>query len=83
MPRKSDTSNEIAKKLREVDVLVSRGQVVADAAREIGITEVTYYRWRRKFSGVKSEQAKRLRELENENARLGGLSWILRSISSF
>jgi transposase-like protein len=61
---------EIVAKLRQVDVLVSQGQSVADAVRAIGVTEVTYYRWRREFGGLKTEQIKRLKELETENARL-------------
>ena len=54
-------------KLRQVDVLVSQGRTVAEAIR---VTEVTYYRWRREFGGLKSDQAKRLKDLEAENARL-------------
>ena len=57
-------------KLRQVDVLVSRGQSVAEAIRAIGVTEVTYCRWRREFGGLKSGQVKRLKDLEAENARL-------------
>jgi putative transposase len=53
-----------------VDVLVSQGQAVADAIRSIGVSEVTYYRWRQEFGGLKSDQVKRLKELETENARL-------------
>jgi len=51
-------------------VLVSQGQSVADAIRAIGVTEVTYYRWRQEFGGLKMAQVKRLKELETENARL-------------
>jgi transposase-like protein len=69
--RGRDTSREeIVAKLRQVDVLVSQGQSVADAVRQIGVTEVTYYRWRQEFGGLKSDQVKRLKELETENARL-------------
>jgi putative transposase len=50
--------------------MVSQGQSVADAVRAIGVTEVTYYRWRQEFGGLKSDQVKRLKELEAENARL-------------
>jgi len=57
-------------KLRQVDVLVSQGQPVADAVRAIGVTEVTYYRWRQEYGGLKSDQVKRLKDLEAENARL-------------
>jgi putative transposase len=70
MPMKRHTPEEIVAKLRQVDVLVSQGQSVADAVRQIGVTEVTYYRWRQEFGGLKSDQVKRLKELETENARL-------------
>ena len=70
MPRKRHKPQEIVAKLREVDVLVSRGETVADAVRAIGVTEVTYYRWRQEFGGLKSDQVKRLKNLEAENARL-------------
>ena len=70
MPRKRHTPEEIVTKLRQVDVLVAQGQNVADAVRSIGVTEVTYYRWRQEFGGLKAEQIKRLKELEAENARL-------------
>ena len=53
-----------------MDVLVSQGQSVADAVRSIGVTEVTYYRWRQEFGGLKIEQVKRLKDLEVENSRL-------------
>ena len=56
MPRKRHTPEEIVAKLRQVDVLVSQGQSVADAVRSIGVTEVTYYRWRQEFGGLKSDQ---------------------------
>jgi len=56
--------------LRQVDVLVSQGQNIADAIRQIGVSEVTYYRWRQEYGGLKSEQVKRLKELETENTRL-------------
>ena len=70
MPRKRHKPEEIVAKLRQVDVLVSQGHAVADAVRTIGVTEVTYYRWRQEFGGLKSEQVKRLKDLEAENARL-------------
>ena len=70
MPRKRHKPEEIVAKLRQVDVLVSQGQGVADAVRSIGVTEVTYYRWRQEFGGLKTEQIRRLKELETENARL-------------
>jgi putative transposase len=70
MPRKRHKPEEIVAKLRQVDVLVSQGRSVADAVRSIGVTEVTYYRWRQEFGGLKTEQIRRLKELEAENARL-------------
>ena len=70
MAQKKHKPEEIVAKLRQVDVLVSQGQSVADAIRSIGVTEVSYYRWRREFGGLKSDQVKRMKELEAENARL-------------
>ena len=70
MARKSYKPEEIVAKLRQVDVLVSQGHNVADAIRQIGVSEVTYYRWRQEFGGLKSEQVKRLKDLELENNRL-------------
>ena len=70
MARKRHTPDEIVAKLRQVDVLVSQGQAVADAIRAIGVSEVTYYRWRQEFGGLKADQVKRLKDLEAENARL-------------
>ena len=70
MARKRHKPEEIVAKLRQVDVLTSQGQSVADAIRSIGVTEVTYYRWRQEFGGLKSDQVKRLKDLETENTRL-------------
>ncbi len=70
MPRKRHKPEEIVAKLRQVDVLVSQGKSVADGVRAIGVTEVTYYRWRQEFGGLKSDQVKRMKDLEAENARL-------------
>ncbi len=70
MPRKIHKPEEIVAKLRQVDVLTSQGQPVADAIRSIRVTEVTYYRWRQEFGELKSDQIKRLKELEAENTRL-------------
>ena len=69
MPRKHHKPEEIVVKLRQVDVLVSQGQNIADAIRQ-GVSEVTYYRWRQEFGGLKTDQVKRLKELETENTRL-------------
>src|SRR5438105_7193438 len=70
MARKRYKPEEIVAKLRQVDVLVSQGQSLADAIRQIGVSEVTYYRWRQEFGGLKTEQIKRLKDLELENGRL-------------
>ncbi len=63
-------AGEIVAKLRQVDVLTSQGKNVAEAIRSIGVSEVTYYRWRQEFGGLKRDQVKRLRDLETENTRL-------------
>ena len=70
MGKKRHTAEEIVSKLRQGDVLTAQGRTVADAIRQIGVTEVTYYRWRSEYGGLKSDQVKRLKELEMENARL-------------
>ena len=64
------TFEEIVARLRQVEVLNSQGKTVAEAVRAIGVTEVTYYRWRKEYGGLKGDQVKRLKELEAENARL-------------
>src|SRR5262245_11885207 len=61
---------EIVAKLRQVDVLVSQGTSMADAIRQIGVSEVSFYRWRQEFGGLKIERVKRLKDLELENNRL-------------
>ena len=70
MPQKKHKPEEIVAKLRQVDVLVSQGQSVAEAVRSIGVTQFTYYRWRKEFGGLKTDQVKRLKALEDENAKL-------------
>ena len=70
MARKRHTAEEIVTKLRQVDVLMAQGKPVADAVRAIGVTEVTYYRWRNEYGGLKGDQVKRLKQLESENTRL-------------
>ena len=70
MARKKHKPEEIVAKLRQVDVLTSQGMPIADAIRSIGVTGVTYYRWRNEYGGLKSDQVKRLKDLETENARL-------------
>ena len=70
MGRKSFTAEQIIFKLREVEVLIGQGESVAAACRKIAVTEQTYYRWRREYGGMGTEQLKRLKELERENLRL-------------
>src|SRR5512147_1557593 len=70
MPKKRHSTEEIVGKLREVEVLVGRGGSLGEAIRSIGVTEQTYYRWRKEYGGLKMDQAKRLKELERENTRL-------------
>ena len=70
MPQKKHRPEEIVVKLRQVDVLLSQGRSVGEAVRSIGVTQFTYYRWRKEFGGLKSDQLERLKELEKENDRL-------------
>lgn len=70
MPRKRYASDEIIDKLREAEVLLSQGQTVQEAVRQLGIAEQTYYRWRKEYGGLDKSQAARLKELERENVRL-------------
>lgn len=70
MARKRHKPEEIVAKLRQVDVLTAQGTPVSDAIRSIGVTSVTYYRWRQEYGGLKTDQVKRLKDLELENARL-------------
>ena len=70
MPKKTFTTEQIISKLREAEVLLSQGQTVPAACKVIGVSEQTYYRWRKSYGGLKIDQAQRLRELEQENARL-------------
>ena len=70
MAKKRFKPEEIVAKLRQVEVLQGQGSTVVDAIRQIGVTEVTYYRWRREYGGMKSDQLRRLKELEKENQRL-------------
>jgi putative transposase len=70
MGRKRHKPEEIIAKLRQVDVLTAQGTPVIEAIRSIGVTEVTYYRWRQEYGGLKSDQVKRLKDLETENTRL-------------
>ena len=70
MGKKRYTSEEIINKLREVEVMVSKGATIGEASKKIGVTEQTYYRWRKDYGGMRVDQAKRLKELEKENSRL-------------
>ena len=70
MAGKRDKPEEIVSKLRQVEVLQGQGIKIADAVRQIGITQQTYYRWRKEYGGMNRDQLKRLKELEKENARL-------------
>ena len=70
MVKKAFKPEQIINKLREAEVLLSQGHTVGEASRKLGITEQTYYRWRREYGGMRIEQAKRLKELEKENNRL-------------
>jgi transposase-like protein len=70
MPRKGHSPEQVLNKLRQVEVAVAGGKSVGQAVREIGVTDHTYYRWRRDYGGINLYQAKRLKKLERENARL-------------
>jgi len=70
MGRRTYSPEQIINKLREVEVLISQGATTPEASRKVGITEQTYYRWRREYGGMRIDQAKRLKDLEKENARL-------------
>jgi len=70
MVRKGYTPEQIIGKLREAEVLLSQGATVGEASKKIGVTEQTYYRWRKEYGGMRVEQARRLKELEKENSQL-------------
>ena len=70
MKRKRYSVEQIIGKLREAEVLLSQGRTVKEVSRELGVTEQTYYRWRKEYGGLKVSQARRLKELERENSRL-------------
>ncbi|MBW2520386.1 MAG: transposase [Deltaproteobacteria bacterium] len=70
MSKKRYKPEEIISKLREFDILIGQGHTVANAIKSIGVSEVTYYRWRQEYGGMTRSQAKRLKDLEQENARL-------------
>ena len=70
MKKKGYSAEQVIGKLRETEVFLSQGSTVGDVSRKLGITEQTYYRWRREYGGMRVEQARRLKELEKENGRL-------------
>ena len=70
MARKRYTPEQIIRLLREAEVFITEGMTAAEAARKIGVSEQTYYRWRKEYGGMQVEQAKRLKTLEQENVRL-------------
>jgi len=70
MIRKRFTAEQIVHKLREAEVELSRGKTIPEVCKKIGVTDQTYYRWRKEYGGLRTDQAKRLKELEKENTRL-------------
>ena len=70
MSGKRYSPEEVVRKLREADVLLGQGMKVPEVVRQLGVNKVTYYRWRKEFGGMKTNQAKRLKALEQENTRL-------------
>lgn len=70
MSRKRYSAEQIIQKLREAEVELAKGRSVGEVSKKLGITDQTYYRWRKEYGGLKTDQAKRLKELERENARL-------------
>ena len=70
MVRKNFTPEQIINKLREAEVHINQGMSISEASRKIGVAEQTYYRWRKEYGGLRIEQAKKLKALEKENARL-------------
>ena len=70
MPKKGYTPEQIINKLREAEILLSQGTTIALICKKIGVTDQTYYRWRKEYGGMRVDQARRLKELEQENTRL-------------
>lgn len=70
MGRKRHSAEEVVNKLRQADVELAKGQTIAAVCRLLGVTEQTYFRWRKEYGGLKVDQARRFKELEQENARL-------------
>ncbi len=86
MPRKKHSAEEIISKLREAEVLQAQGRKVPEVSRILGVTEQTYFRWRKEYGGLKMDQAKRFKDLERENAQLkravadpNRMSWLRKS----
>jgi transposase-like protein len=70
MAKKSHSPEQVINKLREAEIMLNQGANVGEVSRKIGVTEQTYYRWRKEYGGMRIEQAKRLKDVEKENARL-------------
>lgn len=70
MPKKTFTAEQIVAKLRQIEVQMAQGKTVSQAAKEAGITDQTFYRWRKEYGGLQIEQAKKLKDLQRENAQL-------------
>jgi len=70
MPKKTFTAEQIVAKLRQIEVLMGQGKTVSQATKEAGITDQTFYRWRKEYGGLQIEQAKKLKDLQRENAQL-------------
>jgi transposase-like protein len=70
MSRKRHTADQIISKLREAEVELAKGLNVPEVVRKLGITEQTYYRWRKEYGGLRTDQARRFKDMEKENARL-------------
>jgi transposase-like protein len=70
MAKKRHSAEQIISKLREAEVLLAKGTKIPQVSRKIGITEQTYYRWRKEYGGVRTDQVKRFKDMEKENARL-------------
>jgi len=70
MPKKANTPEQIINKLREAEVMLSQGTAIAVICKKLGVTDQTYYRWRKDYGGMRVDQAKRLKDLEVENSRL-------------
>lgn len=70
MPKRTFTPEQIVGKLRQIEVLMGQGKTVTQAAKEAGITDQTFYRWRKEYGGLQTEQARKMKDLQKENAQL-------------